>query len=87
MNSFLFLREVELNHIPYPSPTAARTCINNDALTVLATTLPNLEHGLEINTPGFDTPVSLSNTLFLEEDQRSLSTPTNLEEGHNSSVE
>ena len=75
--SCLRLSEMELNHRLSPSHADSYTCTNNDALTVVVT-LPNLENYLEIDIPGIDNLLPLSNTLFSEEDQHSSFTPTNL---------
>ena len=72
---------MDLNHRPYPSPTAARTCTYKDILTVVAIPLQNLENYLEIDPPSIDNLMTLSNTLFSEEECHFLFTPTYLEEG------
>ena len=74
---------MELNHIIYPSHTATPMCTYNDVLNVAATPLPNLENYLDIDIPGITNFVSLSNTLFSEEERHYLSTPTCLEERMN----
>ena len=68
-----------MDHILYPSSTVSCMCINNDKLPVSATSLSNMEHDLKMDIPSFDTPISLSNIMFLEEEDHFLSTPTNLE--------
>ena len=76
---FFGIDEMELLNRLYASPTAVYPCINNE-LTEATTPLPNLKNYLEIYTSDIGNPMTLSNHIFLEEDQNSLSTPINLEQ-------
>ena len=58
---------MELTH-RHSSFTPVVSCLN-DETNKMPNPLPNLEHDLGINNNDIDNPMSLSNILFLEEDQ------------------
>ena len=62
--------EMELTH-HHSSFTTDLVCLNDDTNNMF-TPLPNLEHDLGIDNNNIDNPISLSNTLFLEEEQLSI---------------
>ena len=60
---------MELSHC-HSSFTKALACLN-DGTIKLSTSLPNIEHDLGISNNDIDNRMSLSNTLFLEEEELS----------------